>query len=145
MESSTYKPTVPRWSSRWAQGQQFPMSTFSCHIEKQSLSKTFFKPDIVTFFEEANLHGPTIKFTTEIQWDDVLRHSCILRHKIQRKSYPWCNDCGNLPAHISPRVVHWFVKGVWGKCFKFRKNARWTETTDTIWKKNLTIDKVTKF
>ena len=68
------------------------VNIFMPYIEKQSLSKTFFKPDIVTFFEEANLHDPTIKFTTEIHWDDVLRHSCILRHKIQRKCYLWCKD-----------------------------------------------------
>ena len=42
------------------------VNIFMPYIEKQSLSKTFFKPDIVTFFEEANLHDPTIKFTTEI-------------------------------------------------------------------------------
>ena len=37
MGSSTYKPTVPRWSSRWTQGQQFLMSTFSCHILKNKV------------------------------------------------------------------------------------------------------------
>ena len=39
---------------------------FMPYIETQSLSQTVFKPDIVTFFEEANLHHPSIKFTTEI-------------------------------------------------------------------------------
>ena len=77
----------------------------------QSLSKTVFEPDIVTFTDKANLHHPTIKFATEIRWDNTFRHSCIQRHKIQRKSYPRCKDYGNLPAHISPFVSHWFVKG----------------------------------
>ena len=73
----------------------------------------------------ANLHHPTIKFTTEIHWDNVFRHSCIQRHKIKRKSYPWCKDYGNLPAHILRLVTHRFVKRVWGKCFKIQKNAWW--------------------
>ena len=33
MESSTYKPTVPRWAQR----QQFPLPTFSCHILKHKV------------------------------------------------------------------------------------------------------------
>ena len=69
MKSSTYKPTVPRWAQR----QQYPLSTFSCHILKQNVwVETIFKPDIVTFFEEANLHHPSIKFTTPIHWDNFL-------------------------------------------------------------------------
>ena len=120
IESSTYKPTVPRWAQR----QQFPLPRFSWHILKhRSLSKTVFKPtlpeetlhgwhlfagdiskpDIVAFVEKANLHYPTIIFITDIHWDNVFRHSCIRRHKIQQKSYPLCKDTfstnGNLPAH----------------------------------------------
>ena len=66
-----------------------------------------------------------MKFTTEIHWDNVFRHSCIQRQKIKRKRYPWCKDYGNLPAHILRLVTHRFVKRVWGKCFKFQKNAWW--------------------
>ena len=33
VESSTYKPTVPRWAQR----QQFPLPTFSCHILKHKV------------------------------------------------------------------------------------------------------------
>ena len=44
----------------------FSANIFLPYIETQSLTKTVFTPDIVTFFEEANLHHPTIKFTTEI-------------------------------------------------------------------------------
>ena len=43
---------------------------FMPYIETQSLNKTVFRPDIVTFFEEGNLHHPAIKFTTEIHWDN---------------------------------------------------------------------------
>ena len=43
------------------------------------------KPDIVAFVEKANLHYPTNKFITDILWDNVFRHSCIRRHKIQEK------------------------------------------------------------
>ena len=140
MRSSTYKPTVPRWAQR----QQFSLANiFMAYIETQSLSKIVFrptvwkrymddifllwdsKPDIVAFFEQANLHYPTIKFTTEIHWDNVCRHSCIQRYKIKRKSYPWCKDYGNIPAHILRLVTHRFVKRVWGKCFKIQKNAWW--------------------
>ena len=103
----------------------FSANIFMPYIETQSLTKTVFTPDIVTFFEEANLHHPTIKFTTEIHWDNDIRHSCIQRHKIQQKSYAWCKDYGNLPAHISPLVTYWFVKRVWGKCFKIQKIAWW--------------------
>ena len=65
-------------------------SIFMPYIETQSLSTTVFidqlfgnatwmtffagkiiKPDIVAFFEKANLHYPTIKVTTEINWDNV--------------------------------------------------------------------------
>ena len=92
---------------------------FMSYSETQSLNQT------VTFFEEANSHHPTIKFTTKIHWDNVFRHSCIQRYKIQQKSYPWCKDHGNLPAHILPLVTHRFVKRVWGKCFKIQKNAWW--------------------
>ena len=107
MGSSTHKLTVPRW----AQGQRLCFANiFMAHIETQSLSKIVFrptvwkrymddifllwesKPDIVAFFEQANLHYPTIKFTTEIHWDNVFRRSCLQRHKIQRKSYAWCKD-----------------------------------------------------
>ena len=81
MGSSTYKLTVPRWAQR----EQFSfVNIFMAYIETQSLSKIVFKPtvwkrymddifllwdskpDIVAFFEQANLHYPTIKFTTEI-------------------------------------------------------------------------------
>ena len=107
MGSSTHKLTVPRW----AQGQRLCFANiFMAHIETQSLSKIVFRPtvwkrymddifllwdsklDIVAFFEQANLHYPTIKFTTEIHWDNVFRRSCLQRHKIQRKSYAWCKD-----------------------------------------------------
>ena len=107
MGSSTYKPTVPRWAQR----QQFSFANiFMAYIETQSLSKIVSsptvwkrymddifslqdiskKPDIVAFSEPANLHYPTIKFTTEIHWDSVFRLSWVQRRKIQRKSYPWC-------------------------------------------------------
>ena len=66
-----------------------------------------------------------IKFTTEIHWDNVFRHSCIQRHKMKRESYPWCKDYENLLAHILRLVTHRFVKRVWGKCFKIKKNAWW--------------------
>ena len=107
MGSSTHKLMVPRW----AQGQRLWFANiFMVHIETQSLSKIVFrptvwkrymddifllwesKPDIVAFFEQANLHYPTIKFTTEIHWDNVFRRSCLQRHKIQRKSYALCKD-----------------------------------------------------
>ena len=106
MESSTYKPLVLH-----AMGTKTAVSCANI-FWTQSLSKTVFEPDIVTFTDKANLHHPTIKFATEIRWDNTFRHSCIQRHKIQRKSYPRCKDYGNLPAHISPFVSHWFVKGV---------------------------------
>ena len=96
-------PTNPPYRG-WAQRKQFPLPTF--HV---------FKPDIVTFFEEANLHHPTIKFTIKIHWDNVFRHSYIQRHKIQRKSYPW--------AYILNLVTHRSVKRVWGNFFKIQKNA----------------------
>ena len=109
MGSSTYKPTVPRWAQR----QQFSFANiFMAYIETQSLSKIVSSPtvwkrymddifslqdiskktDIVAFSEPANLHYPTIKFTTEIHWDSVFRLSWIQRHKIQRKSNPWCKN-----------------------------------------------------
>ena len=64
MESSTYKPTVLRMDTKTAVSS----ANISCrpYIETQSLRQTVFKPNIVTFFEEANLHHPTIKFTIKI-------------------------------------------------------------------------------
>ena len=113
MESSTYKPTVLRMGTKTAVSS----ANISCrpYIETQSLGQTVFKPNIVTFFEEANLHHPTIKFTIKIHWDNVFRHSYIQRHKIQRKSYPW--------AYILNLVTHRSVKRVWGNFFKIQKNA----------------------
>ena len=69
---------------------------FMAYIETQSLSKTVFKPtiwkrymgdifslwdisklEIVAFFEQANLHYPSIKFTIEIHRENAFRQSCI--------------------------------------------------------------------
>ena len=61
------------------------------------------------------------KFTETMFLDTVV----YKRHKIKRKSYPWCKDYGNLPAHILRLVTHRFVKRGWGKCFKIQKNAWW--------------------
>ena len=106
---------------RWAQRQQFPM---------QSLSKTVFKPDIVTFFEKANLHHPTNKFATEIRWDNIFRHNCIQRYKIQRKSYPWCTETTETFQHTFRPLSPTDLSKEFAKCFTFQKNAWWTEATN---------------
>ena len=72
MESSTYKPTVPWWARR----QQFPLPTFSCHIETKSLSYNVFKPEIVISSKKQTyiillLNLPT-KFTGTMVLDTVV-------------------------------------------------------------------------
>ena len=69
----------------------------------------------------------------QIHWGNVFKHSCIQRHKIQRKSYPWSQDTfqtnGNLPAHtfraLSPTDLSkkkpLALSNVWGKYFKLKK------------------------
>ena len=66
------------------------------------------------------LSNSSRKFTETRFWTQFIQ-----RHKIKRKSYPWCKDYGNLPAHILRLVTHRFVKRTWGKCFKIQKNTWW--------------------
>ena len=78
MKSTTDKPMKLQWTQR----QQFSLPTFLWHIFKQQLqaktslnqqfgnaTQTIFSlsdiTDIEAFTEQANLHHPTIKFTTE--------------------------------------------------------------------------------
>ena len=108
MESTTYKPTVPRWAQR----QQFSFANiFIAYIKTTSLSQLFgnstsLVDDIFSLWDILQtrhrsflrtskltlLYYKKIKFATESHWDNVFGHSCIQRHKIQRKSYPSCKD-----------------------------------------------------
>ena len=94
----TYKPTVPRWAQR----QQFPLPTFSCHILKHKVgakpsSNQLFGnatyrhfsvwdiniPDTVAYFEQGSLLYPSFpsyhKFTTEIHWDNMLLDTVVYK------------------------------------------------------------------
>ena len=108
---------------------------FTAHIETAILSKSIFKPtvwkcyidnvftlwdiskpDIETFIKQANLHHPTIKFTTEI-FDTETVFSDTIIYKSTRFNEESILDVEThlkkwkpSSTHISPLVTHQVLK-----------------------------------
>ena len=65
----------------------FRTTVWKCYIHDVFSLWDMSKPDIEAFIEQANLHHPTLEFTTEtFDANCVFRRGCIQRQKIQGKS-----------------------------------------------------------